>query len=185
MDGVWEYAGCFADLVDGVRTLSGSRTASGDMTPWRCAEFCDNNGSPYNYFGLTYGRECFCGWTLDEDALAAPEADCRDSCAGSTGGSLGLCGGWRKLSVFKNVESNAPPAGPEHVPQALDYQWVGCQTEATTGRALSGKSYASDDMSVDSCAAFCADDDFDYMGVEYGRECEYYKNPRLSLLSYG
>ncbi|KAL2757269.1 hypothetical protein ACRALDRAFT_1079561 [Sodiomyces alcalophilus JCM 7366] len=168
VNGEWEYAGCFADLVDGVRSLGGSKTASDDMTPWRCGEFCDNNGSPYNYFGLTYGRECFCGWTLDEDALRAPEADCPNSCAGSTDG---LCGGFRKLSVFKNLEPNAPPAGPEHVPQVLDYQWMGCQTEATTGRALSGKSYASDDMSVDSCAAFCADDDFGYMGVEYGREC--------------
>lgn len=165
----WEYAGCFHDLVDNVRTLGAAMSASDEMTLERCGNFCDNNGSPYNYFGLTYGRECFCGWSIDEDALRAPEADCYNSCAGSP---YGLCGGWRRISAFRHINQNSPPAGPEHVQQAGDYQWVGCQTEATTGRALSGKSYASDDMTVDSCAAFCEEDDFQHMGVEYGRECK-------------
>ncbi|CRK15143.1 hypothetical protein BN1708_011363 [Verticillium longisporum] len=164
----WEYAGCFSDLVNNVRTLGASQTASDDMTLEKCGAFCSGNGNPHNYFGLTYGRECFCGWTLDEAALRAPESDCSSACIGS---STGLCGGWRKLSVFRNIEVHTPPAGPEHVQQVLDYQWEGCQTEATTGRALSGKSFASDTLSVDSCAAFCAVDNFLYMGVEYGREC--------------
>ena len=169
----WAYAGCFQDLVDGVRTLGGAFSASDDMTPEKCAAFCGTgawNGGAFNYFGLEYGRECYCGWAAGPE-LAAPETECPNKCMGLPAGALGLCGGGRRLSVFKNTVPNETPRTPQHVEKAGAYEWLGCYTEATTGRALSGKSYSANDMSVDSCAAFCSAAGFSHMGVEYGREC--------------
>ena len=50
------------------------------------------------------------------------------------------------------------------------YSYVGCYTEATTGRALSGKTYANDNMTVEICYAQCVG--FTWFGLEYHRECE-------------
>ncbi|KAK3322957.1 hypothetical protein B0H66DRAFT_581844 [Apodospora peruviana] len=171
--GKWRYVGCFKDLVDSVRTLNAASTASDDMTLDKCAGFCSTgawNGGAYNYFGLIYSRECFCGWTA-LDSLTVAEADCPNTCAGLPTGALGRCGGRQRLSVFANTVPNQAPDAPAHVAQAGGYSWLGCYTEATTGRALSGKSYASGALTVDSCAAFCAGEAWTLMGVEYGREC--------------
>lgn len=48
------------------------------------------------------------------------------------------------------------------------YNFQGCYTEISNGRALSGASYVYDTMTLESCAANCTD--FRYFGVEYGRE---------------
>ncbi|KAB5549639.1 hypothetical protein GE09DRAFT_180398 [Coniochaeta sp. 2T2.1] len=57
-----------------------------------------------------------------------------------------------------------------HRPTIGKYALVGCATESTTGgRALQGKSYADDSMTLESCAAFCAA--YAYFGTEYSREC--------------
>ncbi|GKT55210.1 wsc domain-containing protein [Colletotrichum tofieldiae] len=49
------------------------------------------------------------------------------------------------------------------------WKWYGCQTEATNTRALNAKTFASDDMTLEKCATFCAGNTF--FGVEYSREC--------------
>ncbi|KAJ8066890.1 hypothetical protein OCU04_004276 [Sclerotinia nivalis] len=59
--------------------------------------------------------------------------------------------------------------GPVIVQTIGSYSFVGCYTEATTGRALSGKSYANDSMTIESCYAFCSA--FAWFGIEYRREC--------------
>lgn len=46
---------------------------------------------------------------------------------------------------------------------------MGCFTEATDKRALSGKTFAAATMTLESCATFCAG--FQLFGVEYSREC--------------
>ena len=47
---------------------------------------------------------------------------------------------------------------------------LGCYTEASTGRALSGASFSSASMmSVEACQAFCSG--YKYFGLEYSQEC--------------
>lgn len=61
---------------------------------------------------------------------------------------------------------NGPP-----VPYAGNAQWanIGCYTEATNSRALTGSSYTSNtDMTGETCLAFCAG--YTYAGVEYAQE---------------
>ncbi|KAI0909694.1 WSC domain-containing protein [Ustulina deusta] len=52
-----------------------------------------------------------------------------------------------------------------------DYNWYGCQTEATNTRALNSYNYADDGMTLDSCEAFCSAKGTTFFGTEYGREC--------------
>jgi hypothetical protein len=69
---------------------------------------------------------------------------------------------------------NGPP-----VPWAGDAEWgyIGCYTEATNSRALTGASYVdTTNMTGESCAAFCAG--YTYAGVEYSEEV------RNSLATY-
>jgi hypothetical protein len=50
-----------------------------------------------------------------------------------------------------------------------NYDWYGCRTEATAMRALSAATFASDDMTLEACQAYCSA--YTYFGVEYSREC--------------
>ncbi|TDZ26026.1 WSC domain-containing protein [Colletotrichum orbiculare MAFF 240422] len=155
----------------GQRLFTGAFSASDDMSLDKCAAFCTTaapGGGAFSYFGVEYGRECFCGWDVQAAKMQTAESECSFSCPGS---SVGLCGAGSRLSVYNNTIPSKPPAGPQHATTAGDYTFLGCQTEGTSGRALRGASYASDDMSTAACAAFCAKGSWQYMGLEYAREC--------------
>lgn len=58
---------------------------------------------------------------------------------------------------------------PTELPESWEYQ--GCYTDVA-GRTLNGASYADgDEMTIESCIAFCADKGFPYAGTEYSVEC--------------
>jgi hypothetical protein len=62
---------------------------------------------------------------------------------------------------------NGPPLP---FPGNAQYKSLGCYTEATGGRALTGNHYASTTaMTAEACIAFCAGSK--YVGVEYASEC--------------
>lgn len=48
---------------------------------------------------------------------------------------------------------------------------IGCATEVSGGRALSGGAKVASDMTLEYCASNCTG--FQLFGVEYGEECEY------------
>lgn len=52
------------------------------------------------------------------------------------------------------------------------YTYIGCWAEPSDVRALTAVSYASDSMTLEYCAGFCAGV-YEYWGVEYGREVSY------------
>lgn len=174
----WAYIGCHVDTVN-PRSLSASNTASDTMTLEACAAFCStgnwlDNGA-FNFFGTEFGRECFCGYSLNSAVLRASENDCKDRCVGYGAGAGGpYCGGGARLSVYRNVARPdvPPPPPPAHVPSVGGYAWVGCQTEATGQRALSGGGFASNAMTGELCAAYCKPRGFTMMGMEYATECE-------------
>ncbi|WWD22710.1 hypothetical protein CI109_107203 [Kwoniella shandongensis] len=48
---------------------------------------------------------------------------------------------------------------------------VGCIAEAANGRALSGATFSSKNMTRGACVSWCADRGYPLAGVEYGQEC--------------
>ncbi|EPE25666.1 hypothetical protein GLAREA_01578 [Glarea lozoyensis ATCC 20868] len=59
--------------------------------------------------------------------------------------------------------------GPTNAPISGGYSYAGCYSEAIGERALSGKSLATDVMTVETCRVFC--EGFVWFGLEYSREC--------------
>ncbi|KAK4032780.1 WSC domain-containing protein [Parachaetomium inaequale] len=151
------YEGCYTDSI-ALRVLSGSTTTTNDNTLASCAATC----AGYNYFGVEYGTQCFCGMDLDPSGVKLAETECAMKCGGDE--SL-LCGDANRLSVYKRTASDAP-FNPKTV-GAFTYQ--SCWTDGVGTRSLAAKSEVLADMTVEICAAFC--DGYAYFGVEYSTEC--------------
>ena len=88
-------------------------------------------------------------------------------CAGD---STQFCGAGNRLELYY---SNATTGGgePSQPAEVGGYAWFGCWAETGDGaaRALPGRSYADDRVTLDACAGFCEGSAF--FGAEYGREC--------------
>ncbi|KAM7210759.1 WSC domain containing protein [Rhypophila decipiens] len=159
--GEYEYNGCYTDRGD-KHTLTGRVEYLSDMTHEKCAAFCDKYNYPF--FGVEFGSQCLCGTKIEDMTEIRPIEECSTKC----GGELSQrCGAANRLSIFEK------PAGPD--PVNLDrvgsYSYKSCWTDDVNERVLTGSEYRSDDMTVESCAAFCSQQNFEFFGVEYAHEC--------------
>ncbi|KAI4181434.1 MAG: hypothetical protein L6R41_006629 [Letrouitia leprolyta] len=178
--GVYNYSGCYTEGTGG-RALGAKQTASDDMTVAYCANFCTG----YQYFGIEYSSECFCGNSFGPGATLKGDGDCGMTCSGN---STQYCGGGQRLTVYQangttavyssasgsatasSTGAVATNTGPALVvPSAGAFTHQGCYTEGTSGRALGDANTAYSGMTVEKCAAFCSG--YTYMGVEYYSEC--------------
>ncbi|KAI9716656.1 MAG: hypothetical protein M1812_005194 [Candelaria pacifica] len=171
--GNYTSMGCYSEATAG--------RALGDLAPPAPAngvtiESCAAGCAGYSYFGTEFGGECYCGNNLG--AGAAPVAGdpdtsgCNMLCQGNT---LEYCGGPNRLNLYHTNSTTpttpvTPPGGPV-VATVPGWNIVGCYSEGTNGRALTGKAPAAPatGLTAESCAAGCAG--FTYFGVEYGGEC--------------
>lgn len=83
----------------------------------------------------------------------------------STGDSKQLCGGPSSLTIWRNTLYVAPKL-------SLPAGWAPADPlciQEVPGRALTGSFTAADNMTVDSCVAYCSGLGFPYAGVEYGK----------------
>ncbi|RDW79993.1 hypothetical protein BP6252_04631 [Coleophoma cylindrospora] len=88
----------------------------------------------------------------------------------STGTTSGSSTGVASVtSTSTSSSSTSTSTVPAIVQSAGGFTYLGCYTEATTGRALSAKTLATDAMNIELCASTCAG--YTYFGVEYHREC--------------
>ncbi|KAI1259995.1 heme peroxidase [Xylariaceae sp. FL1019] len=164
--GAYEYAGCYEELS--TRALKGATHADDEMTLELCAESCDG----WNYWGTEYGRECYCGNSVDAQSNKTEEADCGMVCAGD---ATEYCGGSNRIEMYKlpviatPTTTSTAAITPTNAPTVSSYAFQGCWTEGDGVRALASSSKASDDMTLEACAEFCSD--FHFFGTEYGREC--------------
>jgi len=88
----YKYTGCYTEATNG-RALSDKGVATGDMTIENCAGNCTG----FNYWGVEYGSECYCGNTLGAGSVKAPDTDCSMTCAGN---SSEICGNGNRLSFY-------------------------------------------------------------------------------------
>lgn len=76
-------------------------------------------------------------------------------------------------TTTSQIPGNSPTAtsGPSVVPSASGFSYLGCYTEATNGRALSGleNPVGGSTLTVALCAAACKG--YAFMGLEYSGEC--------------
>ncbi|KAM7204344.1 putative fungistatic metabolite [Rhypophila sp. PSN 637] len=91
--GAYTLVGCQTEAT-GARALSANSYAADTMTLESCATFC----SGYTYFGTEYGRECYCGNTLNAGSVPATQSDCSMVCAGNP---FEYCGAGNRLELYK------------------------------------------------------------------------------------
>ncbi|KAG5931668.1 hypothetical protein E4U53_001660 [Claviceps sorghi] len=162
--GGYKRVSCWTEGVS-ARALGGISFVNDTMTLEKCAKFC----SAYVYWGTEYGRECYCGNSLDKTSAAAPIGDCSMVCGGD---ASEYCGAGNRLELYSTTSAPAmptPTATLMHKPTVPPYTLVGCWTEGNGVRALGQGSTVSDKMSNEACAVFCRN--YKYFGTEYGSEC--------------
>lgn len=164
----WRYAGDIWGGTNG-RALVAASTAGSDMTIEKCLAYCDERSFPIA--GVEYGGECYCGTVLSNGASLDKTATATMPCGGNV---QQLCGGPNTLSLYVSTGPTATGLSTDLTSQAvtLPTGWSAASSpciQEVAGRALVDKSFASDDMTIAKCSAFCVD--FQYAGLEYGREC--------------
>ncbi|KAI6815373.1 hypothetical protein KC332_g10896 [Hortaea werneckii] len=95
--GTFEYLACYNDSVTN-RTLQSAYlfgTSLQNLTLERCADFCDG----FQFFGVEYAQECYCGSELLNNATQQDPASCYAPCAGDESQN---CGGYNRISVYRN-----------------------------------------------------------------------------------
>ncbi|KAK3360011.1 hypothetical protein B0T25DRAFT_621313 [Lasiosphaeria hispida] len=165
--GGYSLVGCQTEGT-GARALGGPAFAYDGMT----LETCMGNCTGFDFWGTEYGRECYCGNILHGTSTAAPEGECSMLCSGDR---TEYCGAGNRIELYSTTATRSTSAAPTPTgklarkPIVGTFALVGCQTEATAGRALALAAYADDSMTLESCAAYC--NAYTYFGTEYGREC--------------
>ena len=166
--GGYELVSCWNEVPNG-RALTGAAFAYDGMT----LETCMGNCSSFVYWATEYGKECYCGNTLDSTVTEAPLSECDMVCDGD---ATEYCGAGNRLELYSTTatQTTTPTPTPTATlavkPTVAEFTFVGCITEAIGVRALSSDTYSDDDMTLESCAAFCTG--YNYFGTEYGRECK-------------
>jgi len=152
----YAYGGCVTEATK-TRALSGNSYFDDLMTVEKCAAAC----SSFTSFGVEYGRECYCGNSVNPGSQSAPESDCSFPCPGN---AAEYCGGGNRLNMYSKSVSDLSVSSS----RTTTYSSLGCYTEATVGRALTGLTVADDTMTVEKCSKSCAG--FSMFGLEYYRE---------------
>ncbi|KAK5990459.1 WSC domain-containing protein [Cladobotryum mycophilum] len=169
----WVSQGCYTEGTTGRALTTGLNSVPGNqMTVAKCTAGCKAGG--FNYAGVEYGGECYCGKQISNGAVPATSG-CTMTCNGN---STEFCGGGGRLNLYSNGAVSTPSSTSGPAPTGIcptqpgtigQFQWYGCYTEGTNTRALNSKTYADDGMTLETCASFCAG--YTYFGVEYSREC--------------
>lgn len=160
----WTAVGCLTDSGNS-RTFDGYRFASDNMNYTVCTSACASRG--FNFAGIQYGRECYCGNT--QGGSTAATSDCSMNCAGDM---YSKCGGSWRLTAFKSIANNTVPAttttaatttaasttsAAASAPAAPSgWTTVGCWTDQGNPRSLNGYKYSSGTaMTYESCTSAC------------------------------
>jgi hypothetical protein len=163
------YIGCYQDQTPG-RQLSNMAYGEDNNTAERCINACAAGG--YNFTGLTYARECWCGNALPLKR-GTPD-DCNFRCTGDnnhTCGGNGVQHNMAMLDVFADTSKwDGVLQGPDlAITQTSGaYSYLGCYAESV-GKTFNTKTTESNMNTVDNCRKFCGGSQL--FGLQYGSEC--------------
>ena len=181
--GTYSWYGCATEIPNG-RVLSGASFAADTMTLESCQSFCAD--ADFEYFGVEYARECYCGNSFNPGSVPAPDTDCNFPCAGD---ASELCGAGNRLSIYSKGGEQPPtgtgtgtgtdptppatsaPGTPQ--PTGLPDGWSaqGCYIDGADGRILIYQAPDSQTLTPQSCAALCDDKGYIISGTEYSQQC--------------
>ncbi|CBJ33994.1 putative zinc metalloendopeptidase [Ectocarpus siliculosus] len=104
----YEYIDCYADEgEEGQGRAMDDGFRSNEMTPELCYEHCSSNG--YDFMGLQYGRECYCGTEEEEKRhVQYGPGTCDHPCKGDD--NL-VCGGFWSFDLYYIGETGPADAG--------------------------------------------------------------------------
>lgn len=175
-DAVGDYIwyGCETEATN-VRALKLFTYADDGMTLETCRAFCEDNDTIF--FGVEYGRECYCGNQLEKGSVDAPSTDCSMLCAGN---STNFCGNGNRLSVYIKEGATAPSSttsssgGSQPVATGFPEGWTnqGCWQDGPNGRIM--PTYQAPDdpaLTQQKCAQLCSGQGYSVSGTEYYQQC--------------
>ncbi|KAJ3510263.1 hypothetical protein NLJ89_g4780 [Agrocybe chaxingu] len=137
----WTSYGCVAEGTTGSRrALTGNSYSRTDMTPQLCQGLC----SDYQYAGVEYGIQCYCGNSLTNNGATGTLIS-SNSCSNNCGGDAS-----QKCGVAWNS--------------------AGCYVDATA-RMLRGLAVTQSGLTVEKCTDICDKSGYTMAAAEYGSEC--------------
>uniref|UniRef100_A0A673IYU7 WSC domain-containing protein 1-like n=1 Tax=Sinocyclocheilus rhinocerous TaxID=307959 RepID=A0A673IYU7_9TELE len=158
------YIGCFLDDAKD-RTLKGMVFYDfRKMTSTLCQDTCTESG--YQFAGLEYGSECYCGNRITSARMK--EEECNLDCKGEKGA---ICGGVSRLSVYK-VEEVLPG-------QKVRYR--GCFKKPDNTTAASLAHAIQPNLTSQWCIETCMDQEFPLALVRKPDCFCGYATPRFTL----
>ena len=107
------------DNVQGRALTAAAYVSTTDMTVENCISFC--NGQNYNYAGLEWYQECYCGNLIINGGAVTTSSDCSYPC---TGDASEVCGAANRLSMY--YSGQALPPAPVIVPSVGLWKSLGC-----------------------------------------------------------
>ncbi|CZR66932.1 uncharacterized protein PAC_16833 [Phialocephala subalpina] len=120
LSGEYTYIGCFTEGT-GQRALQNATFPSDSNAIGLCTAAC----YPYKYAGVEYGRECWCGDSLEGGSSQVPDSECAMPCAGDAGE---VCGDSVRLTLYEWAGNSSITSGQISSTQAAP---------STTAAALS------------------------------------------------
>jgi len=94
--GTYAYQGCYLESAG--QGLGRALSLASFPSDLQTAQLCASNCAAYLYFGLQYGRECWCGDILNPAAAQVAESECSMPCAAD---KSQLCGDGNRLNVYR------------------------------------------------------------------------------------
>lgn len=171
---VYNYLGCFHEAYTGPRLFPYELlNPNASMDNANCQNVCFASAQ-YAFAGTEFGDECWCGNIppplANQDTL---DIYCNSACPGD---GNDRCGAASYLSVYYDPTkyvAGANPAlyGPQTIQTVGNYIYIGCYSEATTVRALTGRipPAPANGFTIELCEAACMG--YTYFGMEYSNQC--------------
>ncbi|XP_038050913.1 WSC domain-containing protein ARB_07870-like [Patiria miniata] len=131
-----DYIGCYKDNT-GDRALRGSEVKDESSMSW---QWCMKNCINYNYMGLEFGDECFCGDNSDYYRHDNGGTDCSTTCEGNSGqpGYLGC--------YEDSIYDRALQGSEEKDESSMSWQWCmsKCKNYNYMGLEFGNECYCGD-----------------------------------------
>ncbi|BGP45756.1 hypothetical protein JCM10450v2_001586 [Rhodotorula kratochvilovae] len=163
----WSYSGCFADLVNGGRSLPVALTGQSNSTVDGCLAAADAAGLAVA--GISYYGECWAAPALSPAAGALGAAKCSMKCNGD---ATQTCGGSGALDVYTST-TRKTVTGPSSKELQTFGAWTygGCYQDLVNNVRSLPTGLNNANKTVEACLNACTKNGAAVCGLSYYSEC--------------